>query len=416
MTNRPDLLTINETRFQEDFEELSQIGKAGDSGVSRPAFSPAHLEARSWFRRKIEEANLEFRQDEAGNHSGILNCGPNDAPTLLLGSHLDSVPTGGQFDGALGVLAGLEALRRVKEQGLKLPVNLEVIDFTDEEGSLVSFFGSFALAGLLEPEHLENPRGGRNTLEDGLMRAGINPDTILSARREPASLAGYLELHIEQGSQLLTSGKRAGVVSSISGISFYRLVFSGRAEHAGTAPMEARQDAGLGACSFNLSLRELILERFSDCFANVGSARFEPGAFNIVPEKAVLSLEFRAPEIYQFQSLKYAVLNLAEEAAARFNLGLNLEFLGEREPVEMSSAAQEAIAKAAEGLGLPLLALVSRAGHDAQAMAAVCPTGMIFVPSEGGISHSPREFTSWEDCVNGANLLLNAALFIAENR
>lgn len=406
-------VAINETRFLEDFQELSQIGSVGEMGISRPTFSAAHLEARAWFRRKIEQAGLEFRQDEAGNYSGLLNCGPQSAPVLLLGSHLDSVPNGGRFDGALGVLAGLEALRTVDEKGIKLPYNLEVIDFTDEEGSLVSFFGSFALTGLLEPEHLDNPRGGRSTMEEGLKKAGLRVENILSAKRAPASLAGYLELHIEQGPQLSTSGKQIGVVNSIAGISFYRLVFMGRAEHAGTAPMEARRDAGLGASFFNLSLRELVVERFPECFANVGSVRYEPGAFNIVPEKAILSLEFRSPQMSQFKSLKSSILNLAQESASRFDLGLEYEFLGEREPVKMDQKAQAAIYKAAEELGLNTISLISRAGHDAQALAVVCPTGMIFVPSVGGISHSPSEYTSMRDCINGANVLLTSALLMA---
>jgi beta-ureidopropionase / N-carbamoyl-L-amino-acid hydrolase len=414
MSDESPPIRINQHRFRADFEELSQIGKEGESGVRRPAFSSAHLEARSWFRSKIEQAGLEFCQDEAGNHSGKLYCGPSGAQVLLVGSHLDSVRSGGRFDGALGVLAGLETLRIVKERGLQLPFHLEVIDFTDEEGSLVSFFGSFALAGLLEPDHLENPRGGRAALEDGLKRAGIKAEDIFSARRDPRTIAGYLELHIEQGHQLVASGRDAGVVSSISGISFYRLTFIGRADHAGTAPMETRQDAGLGASYFNLELKKLILDRFPDCFANVGRMVFEPGAFNIVPEKAVLSLEFRSPEIRQFRSLKTAVLELAQEAASRFALGFKPEFLGEKEPVEMSQAARESIAKAAERLGLSTLSTISRAGHDAQAMAEICPTGMIFIPSEGGISHSPKEYSSWQDCVNGANLLLHSVLSWAD--
>jgi beta-ureidopropionase / N-carbamoyl-L-amino-acid hydrolase len=415
MSGRYTLFTINISRLREDFFDLSQIGKVGESGVNRPAFSIAHLEARSWFRKRIEQAGLEFRQDEAGNTSGFLRCGPPGAPTLLLGSHLDSVPTGGRFDGALGVLAGLEALRRIHEESLTLPFHLEVIDFSDEEGSLVNFFGSFALVGLLEPEHLENPRGGRDKLSEGLQRAGLNPEAVLDARRDPASLAGYLELHIEQGSQLITAGMKVGVVSSITGLSFYRLIFLGRADHAGTAPVQTRKDAGVGASYFNVSLRELIVERYPDCVANVGIANFEPGAFNIVPEKAVLSLEFRSAELSRFQSLKSEVLKLAEDAAARFGLRLVVEFLGEKEPLVMNQKMQGVVEKAAEVLGLPAAEIVSRAGHDAQAMAAFCPTGMIFVPSEGGISHSPNEFTQWEDCVNGANVMLNSVLLLAEN-
>jgi N-carbamoyl-L-amino-acid hydrolase len=406
-------LRIDEGRFRQDFDELSEFGKVGRWGINRPALSRAHLAARQWLRHKIEEANLEFRLDGAGNHSAFLACGPFGAPSLLLGSHLDSVPTGGRFDGALGVLAGLEVLRCLRMGGAKLPVNLELFDFTDEEGSLVSFFGSFAFAGLLEPEDLANPRGGRQALVDGLQRAGLRQEDILSARRDPNTVAGYLELHIEQGPQLQRSLCQIGVVTDIAGIAFYRLVFKGRSDHAGTIPMGERLDAGLGASAFTLSLREILLEQFPDCYANVGNMRYEPGAFNIVPEKAILSLEFRSAALAQFEHLKDVILERAEQEAGRYGLGLEIQFLGKRDPVATSPIARDAIQRAARGLDLSMKDMISRAGHDAQALAALCPVGMIFVPSAGGVSHSPDEYTEWQDCVNGANVLLQATVSLA---
>jgi beta-ureidopropionase / N-carbamoyl-L-amino-acid hydrolase len=407
-------LRVNEERFRADFEQLSEFGRIGQTGVNRPALSEAHLAARAWLRGKIEQAGLEFRQDGAGNPSAILRCGRDTARTLLMGSHLDSVPTGGRFDGALGVLAALEVLRAIREAGLRLPFNLEAIDFTDEEGTLVSFLGSFAFAGLLKPEDLDNPRGDPKALQDGLVRAGLTKTSILSAHRDHKTLTGYLELHVEQGSRLYDTGCPIGVVTNISGISFYRLVFKGRPDH-GSTPMDKRLDAALGASAFILSLRELILENFPECLANVGSAYFEPGAFNIVPETVTISLEFRAALLSSFQQLREAVLKLAEKEAARFGLALQIEFIGERVPVEMYPLALNAIRQAAGQLGLRTMDLISYAGHDAQAITSLCPTGMIFVPSaNGGASHSPEEFTPWSDCVNGANVLLQAALRIAD--
>ncbi len=406
-------LRINERRLQGDFDELSLKGATADGGVNRPALSPAHLEARDWFRRKATQAGLEFHQDGAGNHSAILRCGVPDAPALLLGSHLDSVPNGGRFDGALGVLAALEALRCVQEAGLRLPVDLEAIDFTDEEGTLASFLGSFALAGRLTLDELMAPRGGRQAFEAGLERAGLSRESILAARRDPRSLAGYLELHIEQGKRLEQAGRPIGIVSGIPGIAFYHLIFTGRADHAGTVSMQERLDAAQGASAFTLAVREILVDLFSDCFANVGQVRYEPGAFNIVPEKAILSLEFRSLESERFQKLEQALLHRARLEAERFGLGLNIEFLGKHEPAPMSRLAQDAIADAAAQLGLETLTLPSRAGHDAQIMAGLCPAGMIFIPSVGGASHSAQELTPWQDCVNGANVLLQAALRLA---
>jgi N-carbamoyl-L-amino-acid hydrolase len=414
MTMDLSQLRIDEKRFRRDFDELSEFGKTSHGEVNRPALSPAHLAARSWLRKKIEQAGLEFRQDGAGNHSAFLACGPLTAPSMLIGSHLDSVPTGGKYDGALGVLAGLEVLRCLQQAEVRLPVNLELFDFTDEEGSLVSFFGSFAFAGLLEPQDLSNPRGGRQALLDGLRRAGLRQEDIFSARRDPKTLAGYLELHIEQGPELQRSHHQIGVVTDIAGISFYKLIFKGRPDHAGTIPMDERLDAGLGASALTLSLREILLKQFPDCYANIGDVRYEPGAFNIVPEKAILSLEFRSTSQTQFENLKTAILERARQEARRYALGLDIEFLGERHPVEMSLIARQVIGQAAWRLDLRTKDLVSKAGHDAQALAALCPTGMIFVPSVRGVSHSPDEFTEWQDCVNGANVLLQAVILLAK--
>jgi N-carbamoyl-L-amino-acid hydrolase len=408
-------LRIDEKRFRTDFEALSQFGNTGDGGVNRPALSPAHLAARAWLKDKIGQAGLEFRVDAAGNHSAKLACGPEGAPSLLIGSHLDSVPNGGRFDGALGVLAGLEALRCISQAGLRLPVNLELIDFTDEEGTLVSFFGSGALTGLLNPEDFSHPRAGRQALEEGLSRAGISEEDIPSARRNPKTIAGYLELHIEQGLQLSLNQNQIGVVMHIPGIAFYRLAFTGQAGHAGTIPVSERLDAGWGASAFSLSVRRIMIESFPDCFANIGRVTYAPGAFNIVPGKAVLTLEFRSACKTQFERLEPALLEQANQDANRFGLGLEIEFLGKHDPVEMSPLARKAILEASQHHGLRAAEIESRAGHDAQLLAAVCPSGMIFVPSVEGISHSPHELTEWSDCANGANVLLQAALRMARH-
>jgi len=408
-------LRINSRRFEEDFNALAQIGATPQGGVHRPALSESHLQARAWFRERVLQAGLEFRQDAAGNHSAYLACGPEDAPTLLLGSHLDSVPQGGRFDGALGVLAALEVLRSIQEAALALPVNLEAIDFTDEEGALVGLLGSRALGGKLRVEELEKPRGGREVLLAGLERAGLSESGLMQATRKEDSLAGYLELHIEQGPRLLNSRVEIGVVTTIVGICSYRLIFSGRADHAGTMPMDSRLDASLGAAGFTLAARRIVLESFPDCVVNVGEMVLEPGAFNIVPSQANLALEFRSPEEKTLNRLEIALMASAQEEARRFGLGLEIESLSRHQPTPMSATAGRAIIAAAEELGLKHIPLASGAGHDAQSLADLCPAGMIFVPSQEGASHSAREFTQWEDCLNGANVLLGAALRLAES-
>jgi N-carbamoyl-L-amino-acid hydrolase len=403
-------LRINPARLRAHFEALSEIGGTDDGGVHRPALGEAHLAARTWFQERTQEVGLEFRVDGAGNQSACLPCGPDDAPILLLGSHLDSVPHGGRFDGALGVLAALEVLIVVKEARIDLPVNLEAIDFIDEEGTHIGLLGSSALAGRLKSSDLEHPRGGKDAFLEGLHRAGLTVDGLLNAERPQNSLAAYLELHIEQGRRLINADAKIGVVTSIVGIGSSHLTFIGRSDHAGTTSMEDRLDASQGASAFTLAVRDILHKNFPQCVANVGQMSFKPGVFNIVPAEAILALEYRAPESEILYRLGQALIERARFEASRYGLGLEVEKLGEYPPSPMSQEAQSAIAEAADSLGLDQIPLISMAGHDAQSLAGFCPVGMIFVPSEDGASHSPREFTTWEDCVHGANVLLQTTL------
>jgi len=409
-----DELRVNSDRMFAAFNELASIGATEAGGVHRPTFSEEHLAARQWFREEAQRSGLDFRVDGAGNHSAILVGSTDNASTLLLGSHLDSVPDGGRFDGALGVIAALEVLKTIQENGFQPKFRLEAIDFTDEEGTLVGLLGSAALTGHLHPEALQNPRGGRDTLLEGMKRAGLSEESIMKARRPKESLAGYLELHIEQGKRLEHSGIQIGVVSAIVGISSYRLSFIGRADHAGSTLMQDRLDASLGASSFTLSAREVVMKDFPNCVVNIGNMQFRPGAYNIVPARVDVSLEFRSAEALEFDRLDAALLTLALTEAKRFGLDLNADFRGRHEPTPMSDRFQRAFLKSCDLIGLSHTSLVSGAGHDGQSFAGICPMGMIFVPSVNGTSHSPAEFTTWEDCVNGANVLLQAVLRLAK--
>ena len=409
-------LEIDVERFKADFYALSQIGATKNGGVHRPALSPNHLKARAWFRERVKDAGLVFEVDQVGNHSAILPCQKNTNATLLIGSHLDSVPYGGRFDGALGVLAGLEALHVIRESNINLPINIEVIDFTDEEGTLVNFMGSFALAGKLDRDGLDNPRGGRKEFEDGLNRAGLVKSNILDARRNPENLAGYLELHVEQGPILEREGADIGVVSSIAGIGSYHVKFIGREDHAATIPMDERLDAGLGASAFSLAAQQLVLRNYPGCYVNVGNVFYEPGSFNIVPRKTTLSLEFRAPNYGLMQHLRDALISKAKDVGEEHKLNVEIQLLGEYTPATMDQQLQEWIVNSADYLGLKSLALRSGPGHDAQAFADLCPTGMIFAPSIDGVSHSSRENTLWSDCVNSANVLLRTALQFIDSK
>ncbi|HSJ52792.1 MAG TPA: Zn-dependent hydrolase, partial [Anaerolineae bacterium] len=381
-------LRIDTERFRAHFEALASIGATPDGGVNRPAFGEAHLAARHWFLETARQSGLETRVDGAGNHSALLRCGPPGAATLLLGSHLDSVPYGGRFDGALGVVAALEVLQVVLDQSLCLALHLEAIDFTDEEGSLANFVGSLGLTGRLEPAHLQNPRGGMKRFQQALARAGLSEGSLWTAARDPESLAGYLELHIEQGGRLADAGIEAGVVTAITGIRSFNVRFGGRADHAGTTPMESRRDAAVGASAFVLAVRETVMERFPGCVATVGNMAFEPGVFNVVAHRVTTSLEFRAEDEARLDAIEAALREAAVAAARPFGLDVDIETLDRTAPAQMHPRVQAALAEACAGLGLSHRFLPSGAGHDAQCLAQVCPTGMIFVPSAGGLSHS----------------------------
>jgi beta-ureidopropionase / N-carbamoyl-L-amino-acid hydrolase len=396
---------VDERSLREDFDALAAIGATPAGGVDRPSFGDAHLDARRWLLERAEAAGLETRVDAAGNHSAVL---PANGPTLLLGSHLDSVPDGGRYDGALGVVAALHVLLALQDHDL--PLTLEAIDFTDEEGTLVGLLGSEALTGALNDEVLRNPRGGREALLAGLERAGLHEERLHDARRDPATLAGYVELHIEQGPRLERAGAQIGIVTGIVGARSFTLDFRGDAGHAGTTPMDARRDAGLAAAAFATAANALVLRDFPDCVATVGDMRFHPGAFNIVPGSVRVSLEFRSLEVSQLDALEASLLGEARAAAERHALGVDVAPVGHWEPTPLDAGVRDAIESAAENLGLIALELPSGAGHDAQALAGITPSGMVFVPSAGGVSHNPSEHTNWQDCVNGANTLLHTAL------
>lgn len=404
---------VDGDRMREDFEALARIGATPEGGVSRPTFSDAHFAARKWFLARAEAEGLETRIDSAGNHSAVLRRLRSDARVLLLGSHLDSVPGGGRYDGALGVVAALHVLLAFKEAGAELPFDLEAIDFTDEEGTLLGLLGSQALAGTLAIESLQAPRGGREALVAGLQRAGLREERLADARRDPRSLAGYLELHIEQGPRLEREAVKIGVVTGIVGSRSFRIVLRGLGGHAGTLPMDARRDAAVAAARFILSARDIVMRDFPGSVITVGDVRLEPGAFNVVPGLARLALEFRSHDEGQLDAIESAVLARSRADAESQGIGLEVIPVARWRPASLDPRVIEAIERAAAALDLGAKRLPSGAGHDAQELAAVTPSGMIFVPSVGGISHDPREYTAWDDIVNGADVLLGTVRELA---
>jgi N-carbamoyl-L-amino-acid hydrolase len=406
-------IKIDNQRLRASFEALSEIGRTAEGGSHRPALSEADLDARAWFREEAERAGLEYSMDGAGNQSAVLRCGSANAPHILLGSHLDTVPNGGRFDGALGISAALEVLRTVQDTGCPLSTSLEAINLTDEEGAHIGEMGSQALTGKLSAEYLDHPALGMDAFESGLRRLGLTRESIVSARRRSEAIAGYLELHIEQGPRLVESGLDIGIVTGIVGIRRFKLRFLGRADHAGTTPLDRRRDAGQAACGFVVAAWQAVLHDFSDCAFNVGHLVFEPGAFNVVPEAVTASVEFRASSDERLDTLQARLTDVARRQATASAVETEIGPIERVSPMPMSPEVQRILAREAQALGLRHISLASKAGHDAQSFADVCPTGMIFVPSVGGRSHAPSEFSHWQDCLNGVNLLLHAAVRLA---
>jgi beta-ureidopropionase / N-carbamoyl-L-amino-acid hydrolase len=405
-------IRVNGARLKEDLAQLGAIGRTADGGVSRPSWSEADVQARRWLIDRIAAAGLDPRVDAAGN---IFGRWQSSGPVVMVGSHIDSVPNGGMFDGATGVLAGLECLRRIKEEGIRLRFPLEVVAFTDEEGAFGGFFGSYAFTGVLKSEDISKIRDSTGLrIVDAMARHGMDAMQATTAYRDPQEIRAYVELHIEQGPVLETHRVPVGVVEAVVGIRRFGINFRGRADHAGTTPMIDRRDALLGATDLVQQGRELVLTDGTPASRlTVGVLRVKPGAANIVPAEAYLTYELRETSAEVLQRLADRSRALAKDVASAWGLTVCIETILDIEPVPLAEEVQASVVSAAEELGLRYFRLPAMAGHDAQVMGRVARAGMIFIPSKDGRSHSPLEFTPDDDIERGANVLLLTLLKLA---
>ncbi|MEW5721736.1 MAG: Zn-dependent hydrolase [Thermodesulfobacteriota bacterium] len=401
---------INLARLRDDLETLSRFGRRAGGGVTRLPFSQADRRARDWLAGRMAEAGLKVRRDAAGNLWGRLD---GDGPTVMAGSHLDTVPEGGMFDGALGVLGALECLRTIREKTLSHRRPLEMVAFVDEEGAFYSFLGSRACLGLADPEELAGAAdlAGR-PLAVAMAEAGLDLARLPEAQRDPADIGAYLELHIEQGPVLESEGASIGIVGSIVGIVNYWLTFTGQAAHAGTTPPALRRDALLGAAEFALKVEDLV-QPHGRGVATVGDIKVAPGAFNIVPREARLAFEFRDASPGRLEEMEREFLELGHNIARRRDLNFLPRLISRDEPVQLSEEVGRMLQEEAEALGLAWRSLDSGAGHDAQVLARRTSVGLIFLPSLGGVSHCPEEYSRWPDVEKGTLLLLRGLLRLA---
>jgi len=403
-----DTRCVDGDRLLGDLASLSRIGGTAAGGVSRPAYGDLDVEAREVVRDWMRAAGLEVRIDAAGNTFGS-RPGSASLPPLIIGSHTDSVPDGGRFDGPLGVLAALEVARTLNEKSITLRHPLEVVNFQNEEGGLV---GSRIVAGAFEEEGLDLRAVSGYTIREGIARLGGNAERLNEARRAKGSIGGYLELHIEQGRILERAKKDVGVVEGLVGINYWEVTFDGVASHAGTTPMADRHDALLAAARFVDAVHEIVTTRPGRHVGTIGRLAVFPGGANVIPGRVMLTLELRDLEPAVVAALFEAISARADDIATKTGTSVSMTPTHSNAPSPTHPAAQDAVRRAAGALGLTTHEMVSGAGHDAQNMAVLGPAGMIFVPSVNGISHSPVELTKDEDCVNGANVLLGALLLL----
>ena len=407
-------LHVNFERLQRDIEALSVIGRKEDHGLYRMAFTEADMEGRRWFAERVAEAELDLYVDGAANMHARLNW-DGKRPSVMTGSHLDTVPGAGHLDGALGVLVGLECLRSFKELGVALQYPLEAVAFTDEEGRFGGMVGSQAICGMLTPERIHTARDLEDvTLSEAMAAQGLNAMDALRAQRSPDSIHAFVELHIEQGPVLDRQGVKIGVVEGIVGLFKWNVRLIGLANHAGTTPMDMRRDAFQGLAELSGQIPRILEEDGGTrSVATIGRVELFPGAANVVPGKAEFSLEVRDTDRATLDRLAAAFRRALSAIARRRDLMFEFEVLSELEPVKCDPLVMNAIAESARALDTTQLQMPSGAAHDTQMMARLTRAGMIFVPSKEGRSHSPAEWTAWEDIEIGANVALNTLYRLA---
>jgi N-carbamoyl-L-amino-acid hydrolase len=400
---------VSGERLRGDLELVAGFGATGQpGGVSRTSFSPADRRVRAWLAEQADRWGLAMHTDGIGN-AFLRLPGGGDAPPVWAGSHLDSVPDGGGFDGALGSLAALEVARRLVEERVALRRPVAVVVFADEEGNYHHLLGSTGLVRDYPPDELAGFRGrDGDLLVDALAGMGWDPRAATRTAIAPGTVHAYLELHIEQGPVLEAQGVQIGVVTGIVGLGGGELVFTGRQDHAGTTPMPLRRDPLRGAAELLTRLPEVAAAVSEAAVATCGIVAVEPGATNVVPGVCRLRLDFRDPDRDRLMALEEAIVAATGEAAERHGVEVAYHRESVTDPVTLDERMLELVESAATGLGLSTLRMPSGAGHDAQNLAKLAPTGMIFVPSVAGRSHSPAERTRWEDVENGANVLLTA--------
>lgn len=405
---------INVERIEQDIIAISHFGRQeSDRGVYRQGFSQADMEARQWLRDQFERLGMAHSMDGAGNVIG--RYGPEDKPAIIIGSHLDSVPAGGMFDGVLGVAAGLEVVRALHEKGITPDFPIEVIATSEEEGRFGGMLGAQAMTGHLTREWLETACDEHGyPLKDAMEAAGLEPFDALHAYRRPEEIRAFLELHVEQGPVLDTEKLTIGIVEGISGVFKWNCRLIGKADHAGTAPMDMRSDAFMGIADFAHEIQRIIDEEGTDkSRITIGHVALKPGFPHTVPGEADFTIVGRDLDEDVMRALANACRRVLSSIARKHKLKFEYEEMSWLKPAYCDEGMVQMIEQKTKELDYSYKVMPSGAGHDVQFFCGHTRTGLIFVPSVGGVSHAPDEWTHWSDIERGAQLLLECVMELA---
>jgi N-carbamoyl-L-amino-acid hydrolase len=394
---------VNGARLNNTMQRMHTYGENEEGGSNRVAYSDDNQDALGYLSDLMREAGLTPRIDVAGNLVGTRQGQIDGLAPIVAGSHIDTVPNGGHYDGIVGVMAAIEVARTLYEAGIELDHALQVIAWSNEEGGKT---GSRSYAGTVEEREMQLPSLGDSTIGDGIRHLGGDPDRLAENAKQPGDIAGYVELHIEQGAILDREGIAIGIVEGIVGIKRWYITVNGFANHAGTTPMDQRQDALYAAALMIADIRRIITSKPGRQVGTVGRLDVKPGAPNVIPGEVMFSLEIRDLSMEKVTALFAEIRAAAEAIAAANETTITFNQYYESPAALTDDGIKALVQQSASALGLDTLAMPSGAGHDAQSLKNIAPIGMIFVPSKTGISHAPGEFTSADDITNGANVLL----------
>lgn len=412
--SKPITVEVNPDRIERRIFELAEFGKNDKGENYRVAYSDGDIAGRAYFMDLMKKAGLEVRVDAAGNIIGKREGTDPNLKPIAFGSHIDMVPNGGNYDGAYGSITALEIIEVLNENNINTRHPLEVLIFQNEEGGLV---GSRAMTGNLKKEALEQLSASGLSIREGIQKIGGLPDRLNEAVRMPGDLAAFLEIHIEQSKVLESRGIDLAIVEGIVGIEDWDIVVQGMANHAGSTPMNDRQDALIAASKLVLAVNEVVNSYDGFQVGSVGKMKVEPGAPNVIPGRVEMSLQMRDLStdkiMRMFADIEQKAKNIELETGTSINfIHSNLS----NAPSLASREIQDKMIQAAESMGISYMKMQSGAGHDVQEMSSLAPIGLVFIPSKDGISHNPQEFSTKEDMAKGANVMLRTVLMLDQEK